>query len=110
MGTERQGMLRIVSTPIGNLKDITLRALEALIKADLIAAEDTRAARVLLSAHDIPAPRLISLFEGNETRRVNERLRQAEAELRRRDDAAIPSLKPDPETGIYRPQNGRRDD
>lgn len=46
-------MLHIVATPIGNLKDISLRALETLKKADLILAEDTRVVRKLLSFFDI---------------------------------------------------------
>ena len=46
----------------------------------------------------------------DETRRVNEKLRHAEAELKRRDETAIPSLEPDPETGVYGPQDGDRDD
>lgn len=57
-------MLYIVSTPIGNLKDITLRALETLKKVDLIAAEDTRHSRKLLAHYDIHTP-LISYFEHN---------------------------------------------
>ena len=57
-------MLYIVSTPIGNLKDITLRALETLKSADLIAAEDTRHSRKLLSHYDIHTP-LTSYFEHN---------------------------------------------
>ncbi len=47
------GNLYIVSTPIGNLEDITLRALRILRESDLIAAEDTRVARKLISAYDI---------------------------------------------------------
>lgn len=58
-------MLFIVATPIGNLKDITLRALETLKSADLIAAEDTRHTGALLKHYDIHSP-LTSYFEHNE--------------------------------------------
>jgi len=63
------GMVRIISTPIGNLEDITLRALGALGEADLLFAEDTRRTRVLLDRHGIAA-RPVSLHEHNEASRI----------------------------------------
>lgn len=62
-------MLYIVSTPIGNLKDITLRALETLKSVDLIAAEDTRHTKILLDAYQIQKP-LTSFFEHNQVKKV----------------------------------------
>ena len=59
------GTLYIVATPIGNLADITLRALAVLQKADLICAEDTRVSAQLLSAYGIQA-KLVSVREHNE--------------------------------------------
>ncbi|NMB73629.1 MAG: 16S rRNA (cytidine(1402)-2'-O)-methyltransferase [Myxococcales bacterium] len=61
------GVLYLAATPIGNLRDITLRALEALRQADVVAAEDTRHTRELLSAHGIHA-RLVSYREQNHER------------------------------------------
>lgn len=61
--------LFIVPTPIGNLEDITLRALRVLREVTLIAAEDTRTTRILLQHYDIPT-RLISYHEHNKLTRL----------------------------------------
>jgi len=70
-----EGVLYPVGTPIGNLKDITLRALETLRQVDLIAAEDTRHTRKLLSHYDIHTP-MISFYEHNQYRRIPYLLRE----------------------------------
>jgi len=56
------GTLYVVATPIGNLEDITLRALRILREVPLVAAEDTRVTRILFRAHDIHTP-LVSFHE-----------------------------------------------
>lgn len=63
------GQLFVVATPIGNLEDITLRALKVLAAADVIAAEDTRIGATLLARHGIGA-RPVALHEHNEARMV----------------------------------------
>ena len=63
--------LYVVATPIGNLKDITLRALETLAAADLILCEDTRHSATLLDHYGIRTPRK-SLHEHNEHARIGE--------------------------------------
>jgi len=72
------GRLYVVATPIGNLDDITMRALAVLAEAGLIAAEDTRHTRQLLARHGIERT-LIAMHEHNEERqapRLIERLRR----------------------------------
>ncbi|RKY82738.1 16S rRNA (cytidine(1402)-2'-O)-methyltransferase [candidate division KSB1 bacterium] len=74
------GVLYIVSTPIGNLEDITLRALRVLKEADIIAAEDTRHTGLLLKHFDIKN-RIVSYHDHNKERsgpRLIERLLQGE--------------------------------
>lgn len=72
LGTKRK-MLSIVSTPIGNLGDITLRALETLKSCDIIACEDTRVTGQLLKHFEIPKKELVSVH-GYSDPRVVERL------------------------------------
>ena len=66
--------LYVVATPLGNLRDITLRALDVLGQVDVVAAEDTRLTGMLLKHYGI-STRLLSLHEHNESRRANEILR-----------------------------------
>jgi 16S rRNA (cytidine1402-2'-O)-methyltransferase len=63
--------LYVVATPIGNLRDITLRALDVLTQSDIIAAEDTRVTSTLASHYGITA-RLASLHEHNERQRADQ--------------------------------------
>jgi 16S rRNA (cytidine1402-2'-O)-methyltransferase len=72
------GTLYIVSAPIGNLEDITLRALRILKEVDIIAAEDTRYTRKLLSHYHIHTS-MISYFEHNEIRRSRMLLEKLES-------------------------------
>ncbi len=64
------GKLYIVATPIGNLKDITHRAIETLIEVDFIACEDTRVTSKLLKANDIRA-KMISFNAKSETNKID---------------------------------------
>ena len=65
------GTLRIVSTPIGNLSDITYRAVDILKDSHIIAAEDTRVSRKLLNHYDIET-KMISYFEHNKFSRIKQ--------------------------------------
>ncbi len=78
------GTLYLVATPIGNLEDITLRALRVLRECDVIAAEDTRHTGQLLKRFDIVKP-LLSYFQFNEARRSEEIIER----LRRGDKIAL---------------------
>ena len=75
------GVLYVVATPIGNLEDVTLRALRVLREVDLIAAEDTRHTRTLLAHHGISRP-LTSYYDAVERSRapaIVERLKAGES-------------------------------
>jgi len=86
-------VLYIAATPIGNLRDITLRALEVLRDVDLVATEDTRRSGLLLKHYDIHKP-LISFHEHNEamrTAQLVERLATGE-KIALITDAGMPGL------------------
>ncbi|MEK6410852.1 MAG: 16S rRNA (cytidine(1402)-2'-O)-methyltransferase [Acidobacteriota bacterium] len=74
------GTLFIVATPIGNLEDITLRALRVLKEVDLIACEDTRHTRKLLARYQISKP-TVSYHQHNERERAAELIKKLEAGL-----------------------------
>lgn len=80
------GTLYVVGTPIGNLEDVTLRALRLLREVEVIACEDTRRTRVMLARHGISTP-LVSYHEHNERRRAPELVRR----LLTGDDVALVS-------------------
>ena len=69
------GVLYVVATPIGNLEDISARALRILGEVDLIAAEDTRTTRKLLTRYELRV-RMVSLFDANVRRRIPQLLRE----------------------------------
>ena len=78
------GTLYLVATPIGNLEDITLRALRVLRECDVVAAEDTRRTGQLLKHFETPKP-LLSYFQFNEAKRSEEIIER----LRRGDKVAL---------------------
>lgn len=87
------GTLYVVSTPIGNLEDITLRALRILKEVDLIAAEDTRRTGLLLKHFGIEKP-LTSYFEGTELKKrefILSRLREG-SDVALVSDAGTPGI------------------
>ncbi len=80
-GTLSSGTLYVVATPIGNLEDISRRAVNVLAAVALIAAEDTRRTRSLLAALDVKPPQLIALHDHNEadlSARIADRLADGE--------------------------------
>src|SRR4051794_40584691 len=87
-------MLTVVPTPIGNLGDVTRRAAEALAAAEVVACEDTRRTRGLLSALGIPTPRLVVVDERHEQARAAELAALAAAGMRIAlvSDAGMPAV------------------
>jgi 16S rRNA (cytidine1402-2'-O)-methyltransferase len=86
------GTLYVVGTPIGNLEDITLRAIRVLREVQVIAAEDTRVTRTLLKAHAITTP-LVSFHEFSGSARVRRLIEQlASADVALVSDAGMPGL------------------
>lgn len=88
-----KGVLYVVATPIGNLEDITYRAVRILKEAGLIACEDTRQTRKLLDHYGIAAP-TISYHEHNEAQRAEELVRKLEqgVNVAQVSDAGMPGI------------------
>jgi 16S rRNA (cytidine1402-2'-O)-methyltransferase len=91
--TDRKGALYIVATPIGNMDDITLRAIKILGQVDYIAAEDTRRTGKLLAYHSIKG-RLVSYGEHNEDRRTKDLVKRLDGghTIALVSDAGTPSI------------------
>ncbi len=87
-------MLYLCATPIGNLADVTLRVLEVLARAEVVACEDTRHTRGLLARHGLQPGRLLSFHEHNEAAREEEilQLLREGREVALVSDAGMPGL------------------
>ncbi len=92
--TQSLGCLYVVAVPIGNLEDITVRAMRILREVDLILCEDTRTTGKLLELLGLPKRPLLSLNEHNESGRLNQILRKLEsgATLALVSDAGTPAI------------------
>ncbi len=102
------GTLHVVATPIGNLDDLSRRAVDVLSSVAIIAAEDTRRARTLLGACGIESPELVSLHEHSETRATKRVVAALEAgsDVALISDAGTPLLS-DPGFVLLRECHGR---
>jgi 16S rRNA (cytidine1402-2'-O)-methyltransferase len=94
VNTANRGRLTVVATPIGNLGDLSPRAVDTLRAADVIACEDTRHTRKLLSHAGIATPRLLAVHDQNEAAQVRTVLRLLEEGKRIAlvSDAGIPGV------------------
>ena len=103
----RPGTLHVVATPIGNLEDVTYRAIRVLRSVDLIAAEDTRHVAKLLARYEVATPRT-SLHERNEARKTDSLLARLERgqTIALVSDAGTP-LVSDPGARLVRAARGR---
>ncbi|MDD3097736.1 MAG: 16S rRNA (cytidine(1402)-2'-O)-methyltransferase [Candidatus Cloacimonetes bacterium] len=99
----RNGVIFLVPVPIGNLRDITLRALDILAEVPLIACEDTRKTAFLLGEHNIPIPKLVSFHKFNERSREDMLFQHLESgqNLAIVSDAGSPAIS-DPALGIVK--------
>mgnify|MGYP001851884284 FL=1 len=90
---ENAGKLYLVPTPIGNLDDMTMRAIKTLTAVDLIAAEDTRHTQILLNHFDIHTP-TISFHEHNTAERIPQLIEKLKAGkvIAQCSDAGMPSI------------------
>lgn len=90
-----RGLIMLAATPVGNAGDASARLVDALATSDVIAAEDTRRLRALLSRLDVqPRGQVVSFYEGNESARVPELIERAAAGARVLvvTDAGMPSI------------------
>ena len=78
IGGQVPGVLYLVATPIGNMEDITLRAIDVLRRVDLVAAEDTRHTKILFGRHGIETP-LTSYHEHNERSKAAQLVQKLES-------------------------------
>lgn len=94
MGIKQGGVLWLVPTPIGNLDDMTLRAVKTLREADVIVCEDTRHSSPMLKRYDVPKKPLLSYHEHNERDRAREIVERVSAGQRVAliSDAGMPGI------------------